>query len=254
MMFLGRAVDQLGRALLAEAWTGEESTAELMQPIGLATDARTINNIIARHLPQFERKEYRGSMAPPPLGEPSWSPPKFDISIDERKVASGFVNQQNAKAESAIDRFTSVQNAIVEHAIAGKLATAYRAMVGGEFYPIPAIWWNTERLKPRFTFCRINPDDPFGANGKAWIFVSRVDLERMLQHLSPTATSNDERKCANWLEEQFLQDPDVRISKAKFQDRAKELFGTGPKPFGRVWDELAKKHPERKVAGPKRKG
>ena len=54
MVFLARAALQLGQTLV-EGWTGEEFIAEVLRPIDFGTDERTINNIIARHLPQFGR-------------------------------------------------------------------------------------------------------------------------------------------------------------------------------------------------------
>jgi hypothetical protein len=178
MVFLGRAADQLGRALLGEKWTGKEPCAEILPP---ARDARATNNLIARHLSQFGRREYHGSMAPPPVS-PIGGPHvihtdrrlTFEFTEQELKALVLFMQQHNEAALEAQARFRKLQNAITEYAVAGRLGTSFRAFAGGTLHPIPAEWWNTERLEQRFKACSINPDDPFGSGAKAWIFVSRA--------------------------------------------------------------------------------
>jgi len=246
MVFLGRAVHELGKAFFGDEWTGEEPHLELISFIRIAIKERELNNFIAKHLPQFARKEYHGSMAPPPTGHDDHRP-KFAFSKDEWQALKNYLDRHNERVLLAKARLKKVQSAIAEYAVAQKLGTSFFTISGRAFVPIDPNWWITPQLDQRFASCSIN------AGMAAWIFVSRAGLEAMLREASPPATTNDARKCAIWLEEQFRADPDRRVSKSAFADQAKQNFGVGPKPFGRIWDELVTRYPERKKAGPKRK-
>jgi hypothetical protein len=251
MVFLGRAVNSLGRALFGEEWIGDEPMARSYSFFQVIADSRASNNMIARHLTQFNRRAYTGSMAPPPIGQAEYRP-KFEFSKIEMDELKKFIDRNNVKALLAKERFKKVQDTIAESAVAGKLETSYFSIAKVDFCAIPSNWWVAARLEQRFTLCRLNPGDPFGSGGGVSIFVARKDLEVLLQHIAP-ATSNDKRKCSVWLKEQFLQDPDISVSKPRFQEQAKRLFGVGPKPFKSVWDEVVKEFPERTRAGPKKK-
>ncbi|MDO9385036.1 MAG: hypothetical protein Q7T86_19490 [Hyphomicrobiaceae bacterium] len=181
-VFLARATDLLGRRLFGDQWTREECFAELMRPIDATTDARTLNNIIAKHLPQFGRKEFHGSMASPPIvpiGQrdtaPGLPPPRFQFTGEEQRCAAEFVRAQNAKALEGIERFKAAQEALVDYAVGGEIVTSFRT--NGEYKVIPSAWWNTEKLNYRFDRCKIDPDAPFEAKGQSWIFVSKAGLE-----------------------------------------------------------------------------
>jgi hypothetical protein len=163
-VFLGRAVNQLGRALFGEEWTGEEPGIKTFSYFKIVTDSRATNNFIARYLPQFRRREYHGSMAPPPTGYDGHSP-KFKFSEGELQEMELFIERHNETVPPAKERFKKVQDTIADGAVSGKLGTSFRAVAGGDFSPIPVSWWNTERLGQRFASCLINPNDPFGAGG-----------------------------------------------------------------------------------------
>jgi hypothetical protein len=178
-VFLGQ-LNQLGRALFGEDWTGEEPGIKTFSYFKIVTDSRATNNFIARYLPQFGRREYHGSMAPPPTGYDDHRL-KFEFSKNELDELKIFLDRHNAAVPPAKARYKEVQGKIADDAVAGKLGTFFRALTGGEFNPIPSHWWNTERLEQRFASCRINPDAPFGPGGAAWIFVSRRDLDIWLE-------------------------------------------------------------------------
>jgi hypothetical protein len=236
---------------LGEEWTGEEPHTEFFQTIKILIDERAVNNAIARHLPHFGRKEYHGSMAPPPIGYADRRP-TFDIP-DEQMKALGLLMQQHNEGvvPKARERFTKVQNAIADYAIAGKLRTSFRAGVGGGFNPIPADWWNTERLERRFAFCSINPSDPFSGGGKAWIFVARADLEAVIKLAAPRVvqTMTQGNKCQQWLEQQFAEG--VQETKKKFFELAKEQYRVSWKHFLGIWYDATKNYPDRRGAGRK---
>lgn len=209
MVFLGRAADQLGRALLGEKWTGKEPCAEILPP---ARDAQATNNLIARHLSQFGRREYHGSMAPPPVS-PIGGPhvihtdrrPTFEFTEQELKALVLFMQQHNEAALEAQARFRKLQNAITEYAVAGRLGTSFRAFAGGTLHPIrqsggtrsglssasrPAVSIQTTRLvraRKRGFSCH------------------EPDIEKIIREAAPThqATINTEVRCQKWLEEEF---------------------------------------------------
>jgi hypothetical protein len=193
MIFLGRAVNQLGRAIFGEDWTGEEPGIRTFSYFKIVTRSRETNNFIACHLPQFGRKEYNSSMAPPPTGHDDFRR-KFEFSKEELQEMKLFIDRHNATVPSAKERFIKVQTTITDGAGAGKLGTSFRALAGGDVYPVPSHWWNTERLEQRFASCRIDPEAPFGPGGAAWIFVSRSDLENLLQASGSSQTPEPRRR------------------------------------------------------------
>jgi hypothetical protein len=188
MIFLRRAVGQLGRALFGGHWLGDEFAAQRLAPVNYS-DVRGANNFIALHLPQFGRREYRGSMAPPPtssIGRPhvdhdDHRPTFKEIAAGEQAAVREFIERHNAAALAAKERAARLMNRIADLASEGKLQTAYRGVAGGAFTPIPKDWWTTENLDPRFAFCTINPDDPFNCkSGNGLIYVFRADLEAVI--------------------------------------------------------------------------
>lgn len=195
MIFLGRAVDQLGRTLFDQEWTGEEPWVETFSYLKIGSNRRATNDFIARYLPQFGRREYHGSMAPPPTGYDD-DRPKFEFSAQEYQELQLFIDRHNQAVPPAKKRFMEVQKAIADGAIAGKLGTSFRAIAGGDVSPIQLSWWNTERLERRFATCRINPNDPFGSGGEAWIFVSRIDFESWSQPNATQSTGPRQRRGA----------------------------------------------------------
>jgi hypothetical protein len=86
-------------------------------------------------------------------------------------------------------RRRKVEAKIVAACQSGALESAYRHHLGGEFTPIPSIWWNTENASQRFEMCQIHPEHPYAQGfagfglGFCWIFISSESLERFLVQL-----------------------------------------------------------------------
>lgn len=94
------------------------------------------------------------------------------------------------------ERFNAVLNSIAVAAAVGQLVTGLRPKVGGAIKELPAEWWNTEKLRPRFFMCQMKPADPFSdgvaGNGYCWIFVQAEGLSRFTspEDISNTTTSD----------------------------------------------------------------
>ena len=148
-VFLGRAVAKVGGAMFPNTWTGYEPLL-LKQQIPFDVQATKALDAIFKGppedpVPEYDHNEY------------------YD--------------------EPARQRFKEVQSKIATWAEAGLLSTVWRRQKGGEdFQNIPRNWWSIDLLQPRFDFCQINPDDPFGAVGTSgnhcWIFVTFESLRK----------------------------------------------------------------------------
>jgi hypothetical protein len=173
------------------------------------------------------------------------------------------VAEDHAEKLPGMKRLAQVQEHIIACAESGKLETAVRARVGGDFTTLRTWYWNSERLSKRFDLCQMDPDNPFGIYSAGdlhwWIYVGRESLEAQLSALSGTTkqSASAETQCGKWLEQQFKQYETKRWSKGKFQSTAVEKFGTalGKRAFQRAWDRAVAKpgNESRKAAGAKRK-
>jgi hypothetical protein len=189
-VFFGRAVEQLGREFIGDHWIGDEFARQRLASVNYS-DTRAANNFIALHLPKFGRREFDGSMAPPPTS-PIYQPhvnnvdhrPTFEITAVEWAAIREFIERHNAATSTAKERAADLMKRVARLASEGKIQTIYRARVGGAFHPIPREWWNTEQLDARFASCVINPERPFEKGGTAYIFVSRTDLEHIVRPAS----------------------------------------------------------------------
>ena len=230
-LFLGRAVDKVGRAIFGDEWTGKEPTTELMR------------------YPPKERLKLIGGI-----------PRSVQLTEKARKAALAIVTRDHYEQSAAALRFSRVRGEIIQSAEAGKLEMAVRAKVGGEFEPLPRSWWNSERLINRFHFCQLNPTEPFGIGSEGdkhqWIFVTRDSFE--LQFKSKEKQSSSvEQQCLGWLG-QILSKPETeRLGKAEFRKKAHDKFGTAlaGRMFERCWGVVTAmpKNSHRKRAGAKKR-
>jgi hypothetical protein len=129
------------------------------------------------------RSEWNGAE---PCTESLFSQPEGKLKrfgITKEQVAS-----DHAAKRPALERFSRVQDQIIQQAEAEKLITALRPVAGGDPVAVHRSFWNSERLSVRFHFCQMNPRDPFGAgvagDGYCWIFVTRESLEKCLSALA----------------------------------------------------------------------
>jgi hypothetical protein len=153
-VFLARAVHEMGKALFRAEWTGGESCVELMQSIPVEGSGRRQHSV-----------------------KKLWAEIHSTITQDCKDKGP------------ALERFSKVQEQIIQLAESEELITALRATAGGDPIAIPRSWWNSERLSVRFDYCQMNPNRPFdsGIAGAdyCWIFVTRESLRQCLAALAP---------------------------------------------------------------------
>jgi hypothetical protein len=192
-VFLARAVHEMGTALFSSEWTGGEACVELMQPLpkqkleGSGGRQHFANDLLLRHHPEFGRKIPR---RPVTISSGfSSMPASFSFTDEECAAAHSIVTRDHEAKRPALERFSKVQEQIIQLAEAEKLITALRATAGGDPIAIPRSWWNSERLSVRFDYCQMNPKKPFdigiAGDGYCWIFVTRESLRQCLAALAP---------------------------------------------------------------------
>jgi len=136
-------------------------------------------------------------------------------------------------------RYSAVQSKIAAWSRAGELETAWRAKAGGQEIIIPKEWWNIDVLSPRFDFCQVNPNAPFGEGNTGedfgWIFATRESLLKAVAGLfkwQDAITNRNRKKAAEGAKPTELWKREIE---EKYRDRIK-LF-EGRTPPTRVADE-----------------
>jgi hypothetical protein len=144
-VFLARAAHEMGKALFRADWTGGEPCVELMQSIPVEGSSRRQHSV-----------------------KKLWAEIHSTIAQDRKDKGP------------ALERFSKVQEQIIQFAEAEKLIAALRPIAGGDPVTVPRSWWNSERLSVRFDYCQMNPKKPFdigiAGDDYQWIFVTRVSL------------------------------------------------------------------------------
>jgi hypothetical protein len=166
-VFLGRAIDRIGKAMFGSEWDGKEVYTEVSD---------IIPNLITKKSPnyrQFERiargilKHHDG-----------------ELTAEQWDEARGLHKARMADRTVSVKRRQAVCDAIAAGCQADVLQTSYRPIPGGVFTPIPSVWWNTVRTAQRFFYCQIKPQDPFAVGlageGYCWIFVTTESLDQFL--------------------------------------------------------------------------
>jgi hypothetical protein len=158
-VFLARAIDLIGKAFV-EGWTGKEfATIEL-------------SNQIPPHRPR--------------VGFPRQTPEiealtaRFRTSKEPQEANAPLPNQ----VRFVRDRAAEARQTTALLCESQALRTFGRPVEGGSLHAIDPRWWRTERLEPRFTWCQLNPNDPFGyaiGGDRFWlIFVEKDSLETVI--------------------------------------------------------------------------
>jgi len=243
-VFLGRAIDQIGRTMFGAEWRGVfDIVAKLIDPIPAHKELA---------LPWQTRQTfdfYLAQRSLPPLD--AFSVKRKKLNDNEWKAARDLIRALNDNRRPFIERYNSVERAVIVGAEAGRLVTTLRPTAGGQFTEVPSWWWNSEAISNRFDMCQMNPSDPFGrgfaGDRFCWIFVTQESLASFCQSLHPVdpikQTIAVENQCQLWLEQQFSLRESEGRSKARFQAAATEKFGPGlgAKMFLRAWDAAVKK-------------
>jgi hypothetical protein len=189
-VFLGQAIDQVGRAKFKE-WTGTEPETKdvSLLPSSLAIADHWAkghaDRLLTGHRPDIPpRRCYH-------LSDPEFTDEQWTVAIE-------LARRLNGEGKPALERLRSVQDEISTASEAGTLLTAVRGP-DGEMQECPRKWWNAERLEDRFNRCKLNPHDPFddrslGAkrDDYLWIFVTGDGLHQFLTRLGSLTASSDQ--------------------------------------------------------------
>lgn len=221
-VFLGAALNRIGRALYPDGWSDGEFAAGAFVPHALppwppygspSADAlREARNTLTVRDPAYRRPQVGPlsappvvSNAPPPLSLASWragqalpprdkSPtPTTPAPVGDPPPSTGEAyahaialrQEWIAEAEASRARLLAVERRVSEAALAGALQVVWRSTVDGKLYATQPEWWGLDNRLPRFQTCRINWRTPAAAPTVAdpWLFVRADDLDALLSGL-----------------------------------------------------------------------
>lgn len=189
-VFLARAVHALGRNTYGLLWTGREPlpqdnllpefTDPSSGPLSMTGSPhwikRRLNDLLARKKPESGRQimalQRRTDPAPFSYGE--WA------------AAIKLAREEDTPLAEGVRRMQTIQATLRAAFVGGELKSYLRAVKGGGFSEaLPGWVWNTENLRPRFTMCRMNPNEPFSiafaGDNFHYVYVDAEDLQKMLQ-------------------------------------------------------------------------
>jgi hypothetical protein len=202
--FILRSLDDAGRQAFPSAWTGAE---DLTPPYKLpnkrpvlpapkplrrhpADDDRDYQSaimLLAKHDDEVKVRLKNAAARLQSTGDASLSIPGIRIETnfdntkaklivdptDEDWARAVTIDQPRYEADLASFRRAKVAvEALVRSFEAGKAATFYRPLAGGELHAIPRSWWRGEVVDRRFAAGQLNPSNPFDSRQRgAYIFV-----------------------------------------------------------------------------------
>jgi hypothetical protein len=214
-VFIARAVNLIGSAMLGETWPGGMPAEEWHRPIVLAMPPTRSLPEVARTLADHEAGWQALQRIPPALQlrhgqvdfasadtgshSPTLTPQLWRIArqiVEEESAqecaaieasnaaAKATADASNLEIRERFDLFLTVAKTIVACCEAGEIASAMRQANGGGLVKIRTDWWNTENWGVRFSHGQFDPQDPFSHNppySNAWlIFFSRPDVDRFI--------------------------------------------------------------------------
>jgi hypothetical protein len=178
--------------LHGDDWTGEEATAEEIEPLPRnRKNASQVNLIDAERLLQHYRADLR---RPAVIGSNKFSEKHWKIAYDLTR-----------RLRPALDRLHATQSEIVKRNDAGELELRIQYRSSGPWRDFNKDWWNTDKWRSHFSRCRIDPEYPNGdrpswkEDNDHWIFATFQSVEEVLKRLAkgesrekPVATSTNE--------------------------------------------------------------
>jgi len=224
-VFLGRAVQAIGKSMFGADWTGDEPCRDLMKELPIIPErsgwrAKLAHDLLVKQHPEFNRQQQKGYRH------------SFEFTGTEWMAAVMIIKKQNEQQMPGVRRFSEVLGQIIHLAEAGLLITAIREKVGGDPTPIPRRWWNSERIRGRFDYCQLNPDDPYGlgiaGDRYQWIFVTRESL----MSCAPGAFAEDEQASKS-----VVTAPAVTVSLEDPAKPQRRLAAANIEPEFRRWRE-----------------
>jgi len=194
-VFLAHAVEKIGSALHGDDWTGEEATAEEIEPLpcnlkeASPYNRRQAEELLQRHRPDLGR--------PAVIGWNGWN----EFSEDDWKIAY----ELEQRLRPALKRLQATQSEIVKRHETDELELKIRPRSGGPWRDFNKDWWNTDKWRSHFDRCRIDPEYPNGnrpswsEDDDHWIFVTSKGLNRVETALGPKATAGAEKRAISHL-------------------------------------------------------
>jgi hypothetical protein len=194
-VFLARAVDEIGRAMFGQDWTGKEVTTELVrslpdQYMASPADASNARDVLLK-LPQYAKQLPNPEALPSSLSNLALPARRTGIirpdsfTSKQWSAAQAAIRRQQEELAPAWRRLGAVQLKIVSLCESRELTSAIRHKAGGEMGTIPRAWWNTESWHNRFTRCQLNPKEPFGigsaGDNYCWIFFNSREPRQIFE-------------------------------------------------------------------------
>lgn len=211
-LFLGRAVDLLGRAMFPDAWTGNEfgfdprfrepvhmpATGREVQTISHAAIIHGILSDAGRDLPRAWPVHHPFNQAHGPQERVKamgffW-PTVADVGAAHAIVAQRRKAHRLLVAELG-ERRDAVVAAICHAAVTSRLRTSWQSPRDGSLTPITSSRWNLPSRWAYFTACSLNPADPakpFIPDSACYIFVGEVALRSMCADAAPAPDTRPE--------------------------------------------------------------
>lgn len=177
-IFIGRAVQKVGRALFGHEWTdaapSQSQTPEFRRKPSMTVDDLWHNwHIMEALLSDEERAPITKApylTRPPVLSAEVWS----------------IANQRLREIKLPYQRYKEVQSQMLEWFRSGAVRTGTRAHRGGDIVEAVPSLWNSEDLSFRFDYGKLDASEPFEPVGDrssealSWIFVEQESLDKMI--------------------------------------------------------------------------
>lgn len=220
-VFLGAALQQVGRTLYRESWTGNEFVSvhvpQVLPPwpqFGAeprSDAAREARNTIIIRDPQYRlpllgcMAQVQVSSAPPPPrsladfrggrsteAQPTERPVAADDAGARPTTREAYEHARElrqtwiAEAAASLNRARDVERRLSLAALQGHLRVIWRSNVDGALFETPAEWWGLDNRLPRYQSCRINWKVPAAAPAliDPWLFVDQAGFANLLASLS----------------------------------------------------------------------
>jgi hypothetical protein len=186
-VFLGEAIDQIGRATFQD-WTGAEPDTEdvpLLPTLLKEADHWAkghADRLLSKHCPHLPSRVF---------SDPQFTDEQWGIAVE-------LARRIHDERQPSLARLCRVHDEILTACEAGVLTTAVRER-DGDMRESPRKWWNGAGLETRLKRCKLNPDDPFGASRMMpkedvylWIFVTAGSLNLLLSRLGDVSAPSDQ--------------------------------------------------------------
>lgn len=249
--FLGKAVNELGKAKFGPDWTGlEGSPPRLLMPksvwggipgselLAEPHQRLAIDGLLRKYRPDFGR--------PSPERRP-FGPVVAPFTDGQWEEGLRLARENDAKSLAIRQRFAAVANSLIECLREGRMKSALRPERGGEYSAfLSPSSWNSEEIAGRFSLCRMHPIKQFTAgvagDGYQLIFVDIEGLEKLLATAAPSASA----AIPTWRKIVELKKNDPTLTKPKIAEHFPRM---GKREFDRYWEKAREQYPLLQKAG-----